>query len=53
MRAGRTYSGDVNFGSESAWGMKRYFEKPLRYFDRWLKDIQQHRRSRSTGVGSA
>ena len=39
MRAGRTYTGDVDFGAESAWGMKRYFEKLLRYFDRWLKDI--------------
>ena len=39
MRGGRSYTGDVDFGAESAWGATRYFEEQLRYFDRWLKDI--------------
>jgi len=38
MRKGRSYTGDVDFGAGSAWGITRYFEELLRYFDRWLKE---------------
>ena len=43
MRGTASYIGDVDFGSESVWGIERYFAEQLRWFDRWLKD-------RETGV---
>ncbi|HCQ02588.1 MAG TPA: antibiotic hydrolase, partial [Candidatus Latescibacteria bacterium] len=43
MRDDATYTGDVDFGPESVWGLDYYFESMARFFDRWLKD-------ESTGV---
>lgn len=40
MRGDATYTLDVDFGADSVWGVRRYFEEQLRYFDRWLKDEQ-------------
>jgi predicted acyl esterase len=31
--------GDVDFGPQSVWGVRHYFEEQLRWFDRWLKDV--------------
>ena len=39
MRDGLSYQGDVDFGSDSAWGLERYNVERLRWFDRWLKEI--------------
>ena len=39
MRGGVTYAGDVDFGPETAWGNPIYNEHRLRWFDRWLKDV--------------
>ncbi len=39
MRGDSSYTGDVDFGGESVWGVRRYFEEQLRFFDRWLKGI--------------
>lgn len=39
MRANRTHLGDVDFGTESVWGYPRHSEIRLRWFDRWLKGI--------------
>jgi hypothetical protein len=39
MRGNASFAGDVDFGSASVWGARRYFEEQLRYFDRWLKDV--------------
>jgi putative CocE/NonD family hydrolase len=44
MRGEATYTGEVDFGPDSVWGVERYFEEQLRFFDPWLKDP-------STGVG--
>jgi putative CocE/NonD family hydrolase len=38
MRGDASYTLDVDFGPESVWGVRRYFEEQLRFFDRWLKD---------------
>jgi uncharacterized protein len=38
MRAGLTYSGDVDFGPASAWGIERFNAEQLRWFARWLHD---------------
>lgn len=38
-RTGQTYSGDVDFGPDSAHGVEIYGNQRLRWFDRWLKDI--------------
>ncbi len=38
MRGDASFTLDVDFGPESAWGVRRYFEEQLRFFDRWLKD---------------
>ena len=38
MRGDATYCLDVDFGPESAWGVNRYFEEQLAFFDRWLPD---------------
>jgi len=37
MRGDSTWVGDVDFGPESVWGVRRYFEEQLHWFDRWLK----------------
>lgn len=38
MRQGQSYSGDVDFGPDAAWGMPRYHEEHVEWFDRWLRD---------------
>jgi putative CocE/NonD family hydrolase len=37
---GASFAGDVDFGLGTHWGDKVYNEERLRWFDRWLKDIQ-------------
>ncbi|MDP9227173.1 MAG: CocE/NonD family hydrolase [Actinomycetota bacterium] len=39
MRNGHSHTGDVEFGPSAAWG-KRYNEERLRWFDRWLRGIE-------------
>jgi putative CocE/NonD family hydrolase len=38
MRGNVTYTHDVDFGPDSRWGVQRYFDEQLEYFDRWLRD---------------
>jgi uncharacterized protein len=38
MRFNLSYIGEVDFGPDSVWGNKRYFNEQLRWFDRWLRD---------------
>ena len=38
MRGDATYCHDVDFGYESTWGVNRYFDEQLAFFDRWLPD---------------
>jgi len=38
MRGDVSFTLDVDFGPESVWGVDRYFEEQLRFFDRWLRD---------------
>src|SRR5581483_3968506 len=38
MRGDATYTLDVDFGEHSRWGVQRYFEEQLAFFDRWLPD---------------
>jgi hypothetical protein len=38
MRGEATHTLDVDFGAESVWGVSRYFDEQLRFFDRWLRD---------------
>ncbi len=40
MRAGFTYQGDVDFGEQSTWGYDHYNEQRLKFFDRYLKGIE-------------
>lgn len=37
MRSDASYTHDVDFGQDSVWGVARYFEEQLRFFDRWLR----------------
>jgi hypothetical protein len=37
MRGEASYTGDVDFGPESRWGVEHYHREQLRFFDRWLK----------------
>ena len=39
MRSGATHCGDADFGPDAAFGNRVYNELRLRWFDRWLKDI--------------
>ena len=39
MRADNTFMSDVDFGADALWGFKRYNQERLRYFDHWLKGI--------------
>lgn len=39
MRGGATSVGEVDFGPAAAWGYAVYNRERLRWFDRWLKDI--------------
>jgi putative CocE/NonD family hydrolase len=38
MRGDVTWTLDVDFGESSRWGVKRYFEEQLEFFNRWLPD---------------
>nr|MBA3843500.1 CocE/NonD family hydrolase [Actinomycetota bacterium] len=38
MRGDATFTLDVDFGADSRWGPKRYFDEQLRFFDACLKD---------------
>jgi putative CocE/NonD family hydrolase len=38
MRGDATFTLDVDFGEDSRWGVRRYFEEQLRFFERWLPD---------------
>ena len=38
MRGDATFRLDVDFGPQSVWGVQRYFEEQLAFFDRWLPD---------------
>ncbi len=38
MRGDSSFTGDVDFGSDSIWGVSRYFEEQRRFFDTWLRD---------------
>jgi putative CocE/NonD family hydrolase len=38
MRGDATYTLDVDFGEDSRWGVQRYFEEQLEFFNRWLPD---------------
>ena len=38
MRGDATYTLDVDFGADAAWGVQRYFAEQLAFFDRWLKE---------------
>jgi predicted acyl esterase len=39
MRGGATSVGEVDFGEAAAWGYPVYNRERLRWFDRWLRDI--------------
>ena len=38
MRGDATFCHDVDFGPQSTWGVQRYFEEQLEFFERWLPD---------------
>ena len=38
MRGDATYTLDVDFGPDSVWGVPRYFQEQLAFFDRWLQE---------------
>ena len=38
MRGDATYCHEVDFGPQSVWGVQRYFEEQLDFFNRWLPD---------------
>lgn len=40
MREGVTYAAGVDFGPDSAWGNDRYNAERQRWFDRWLRGIE-------------
>lgn len=35
-----SFAGDVDFGPDSVWGFDKYNAERLRFFDRWLKGIE-------------
>ena len=39
MRGENSFIGDVDFGPDALWGFARYNPERLRWFDRWLKEI--------------
>ena len=47
MRAGISFSGDIDFGDEGAWGLEKFFAEQLRFFDRYLRDVPNHPFDRS------
>jgi uncharacterized protein len=38
MRGDASWTLDVDFGPDSVWGVRRYFEEQLRFFDAYLKE---------------
>jgi putative CocE/NonD family hydrolase len=38
MRGDASWTLDVDFGPDSVWGVQRYFEEQLAFFDRWLRE---------------
>src|SRR4051794_8967538 len=38
MRGTATFTHDVDFGEASVWGVDRYFDEQLEFFNRWLND---------------
>ncbi len=38
MRGDASYCHQVDFGPDSVWGVQRYFEEQLAFFDRWLPE---------------
>lgn len=38
MRGDASYCHQVDFGSDSVWGVQRYFEEQLGFFSHWLND---------------
>ena len=38
MRGDVTFTLDVDFGDDSRWGVQRYFDEQLRFFDAYLKE---------------
>jgi putative CocE/NonD family hydrolase len=38
MRGDATWTLDVDYGPTSVWGVERYFEEQLEFFNRWLPD---------------
>jgi uncharacterized protein len=38
MRGDATWTHDVDFGPDSVWGVRRYFEEQLRFFDAYLRE---------------
>jgi uncharacterized protein len=38
MRGDVTWTHGVDFGPESVWGVQRYFDEQLDYFERWLRE---------------
>jgi uncharacterized protein len=38
MRGDATYCHEVDFGLQAVWGVQRYFEEQLDFFNRWLPD---------------
>lgn len=39
MRAGVSFSGDLDYGAAGTWGLEKYFAEQRRFFDRWLKEV--------------
>lgn len=38
MRGDASWTLDVDFGPDSVWGVQRYFEEQLSFFERWLRE---------------
>ena len=38
MRGDVSWTFDVDFGPDSVWGVQRYFDEQLRFFERWLRE---------------
>ncbi len=42
MRGGMSFAGDVDYGAEGTWGLGKFFAEQLRFFDRYLRDIENN-----------
>jgi len=51
MRGDATFTLDVDFGPQSVWGVKRYFDEQLAFFERFLRDGEEIPRLSSLGPG--